>query len=183
MLQTAKFSIEEFEGILASGVLGDRQLELLQGDLVEMPSEGSAHSGLANLIADYLRGLLGDRARIREGYHITLPDLASEPIPDIAIVKPSPDFYRSRNPYPSDSFWLIEVAYSSLKKDLGIKAALYAQAGIPEYWMVDVNAEILIVHRGARGGTFRSVQERIEGTLSPLAFPDVAVSIPIILGQ
>ena len=85
---------------------------------------------------EYLIRLVDGRAVVRSDHPITLPD--SEPEPDIAVVRPPGRMYRNRHPYPEDIFWLIEFSDSSLVRDLAQKRRLYAQAQVPEYWVVDL---------------------------------------------
>ncbi len=84
----------------------------------------------------YLEKLLKGKAEIRFNGAITLQD--SEPEPDIAIVKLPESKYNEHHPYPEDIYWLIEVANTSLKKDLEFKKSIYAAANIQEYWVLDL---------------------------------------------
>lgn len=120
---------------IEAGVFDDQPVELLQGDIVVMPPEGESHAYYNTEARDYLRDLLGNRVKIRDAKPITLPN-ASEPAPDIAIVKPLGRIYLDHHPYPEDIFWLIEFSQTALDKDLGQKKMVYAEAGIPEYgWL------------------------------------------------
>jgi Uma2 family endonuclease len=79
----------------------------------------------------------------------------SEPQPDLAVLKPREDFYVSRHPEPADVLLVIEVADRSRAYDRGIKVPLYARAGIPEVWIVDVVDAVIDVHRRPSGGSYR----------------------------
>ncbi len=85
-LITAKWTTEEYHSMIAAGVLRDRKVELLKGEIVEMPPEGEPHAYCSDEAGEYLAKLLGDRAKIRHAKPIILPD-NSEPEPDLAIVK------------------------------------------------------------------------------------------------
>ncbi|NER84852.1 MAG: Uma2 family endonuclease [Leptolyngbya sp. SIO1D8] len=138
-LITAKWSLEEYHRMIAAGILSDRQVELLQGEIVEMAPEGQPHAHLSSDGADYIRVVLvlRDQAKVREEKPITLPN-ASELEPDIAVVQNLGDVYLEHHPYPENIFWVIEYADSSLVTDLEIKSQVYAQAGIQEYWVVNL---------------------------------------------
>lgn len=106
----------------------------------------------------------------------------SEPEPDLAIVHYTVWGYESHHPYPEEIFWLVEYAHSSLKKDLEVKDKIYAAAGIQEYWVVDLSGDRLIVFREPVNGEYQSMQTYTTGTISPLAFSDVVLSIDVLLG-
>ena len=111
---------------------------------------------------------------------ITLPN-NSEPEPDIAIVRNSSTLYRDRHPYPEDIFWLVEIANSTLAKDLGMKRDLYADAGIAEYWVINLQALVLVVFRNLTTTGYESTTSFTTGTISPLAFPDLEIDIQQLL--
>lgn len=116
-LIAAKWTIDEYHHMIAAGILSDRKVELLQGEIVEIPPEGEPHAYCSDEAGEYLAKLLGERAKIRQAKPITLPN-NSEPEPDIAIVQRLGRDYREHHPYPENIFWLIEYANSSLEKDL-----------------------------------------------------------------
>jgi Uma2 family endonuclease len=181
-IQTYKWTIDRYHQAIAAGLFDDQPIELLNGELVTMPPEGEIHAGQGNIGVDYLRYLLGNRVQIREGKPITLPNSDSEPEPDIAIVEPRFWEYTEHHPYPENLYWLIEFSKTSLKKDLEIKDKTYATAGIPEYWVVDLKANRLIVFREPLDGEYQSRQTYTQGTITPLAFPDVAITVGVLLG-
>ncbi len=173
----AKWTIDEYHQMVESGILIDRRVELIQGEIVEMPSEGIPHAAMSDEAAEYLRAVLGSRARVRTTHPITLPN-HSEPEPDIAIVAPSPEIYRQHHPYPENIFWLIEYADASLTKDLGSKKAAYAEAGIQEYWVVNLRILQLTVFRDPQASDYETALTLTEGTIAPVAFPEVAIAVP-----
>ncbi|MGF1515835.1 MAG: Uma2 family endonuclease [Elainellaceae cyanobacterium] len=181
-LTTAKWTVNDYHHMVEAGILRDRRVELLQGEIVEMSPEGPTHAYLADEAGDYLEALLGDSAKVREGRPITLPD-DSEPEPDIAIVAPLGRVYRERHPYAEDVFWLIEFSNTSLTKDLDPKRLTYASAGISEYWVVNLKTDELIIFRDSQQGDYQSQQSLAGGTVRPAAFPDVAISVARVLGR
>jgi Uma2 family endonuclease len=134
------------------------------------------HSFYGTETGEYLRQLLGNRAKIREAHPITLPN-NSEPEPDLAIVRMPAALYRDRHPHVEDIFWLIEISNSTLVKDLGMKKDIYADAGILEYWVMDLQASELIVFRDLTTEGYQSETRLNSGRISPLAFPDISIAV------
>ncbi len=110
---------------------------------------------------------------------ITLQD--SEPEPDIAIVRLPESAYSDRHPGPDDTLVLVEVAKTSLKKDLEIKTTVYAAVGIQDYWVINLTAREISVFRSPRDGRYTFEETFREGTITPLTFPDVQVSVERLL--
>ncbi|AFY91419.1 Uma2 family endonuclease [Chamaesiphon minutus] len=175
-LITAKWSLTDYHQMIRSGLLDDRSVELINGEIIEMSPEGVAHSFYCRGTAKYLRSLLGDRAEVSEAHPITLPN-NSEPEPDIAIVRTPDTLYQTRHPFPADIFWLIEIADSTLIKDLGVKRDLYALAGIPEYWVMNLQTSELVVFRDLNANEYRAEIRLSSGNISTLAFPDLSIDI------
>ena len=172
----ARWTIEQYHKLVNAGMLIDRRVELLAGNIVEMSPEGMFHAVYCGDAVDYLKQLLGSRAKVREAHPITLPN-DSEPEPDIAVVKTSPTRYLDRHPYPADIFWLVEYADSTLTKDLNIKQQIYAAAGIQEYWIVNLQALELIVFRDMDNAGYKTETRFSTGHISPLSFPDIEIEV------
>ena len=177
-----KWTVDEYHRIIAAGILDERRVELLKGEIVEMPPEGEPHAYFSSEAGEYLTRLLGDRAMIRHSKPITLPN-NSEPEPDIAIVQRLGREYLEHHPYPKNIFLLIEYSDSSLDKDLDIKTKVYAEVEIVEYWVVNLSKRQLIVFRDAQDGEYASKSTFTGGSIYPLAFPDVAVSVDAIVSS
>jgi Uma2 family endonuclease len=171
-----KWSLDDYHQMIGSGLLDNRSLELINGEIIQMSPEGVAHSFYCRGTAKYLRSILGERAEISEAHPITLPN-DSEPEPDIAILRTPDTLYQNRHPLPADIFWLIEIASSTLAKDLGIKKDIYAQAGIPEYWVMNLQTLELVVFKDLLGDEYRSKVCLSSGNISPLAFPEISIEI------
>lgn len=175
-LTTAKWTLGEYHRMIEAGILSDRRVELLKGEIVEMPSEGVPHAYFSTNAGEYLIRLLGDRAKVRQGKPITLPN-DSEPEPDIAIVQPLGRDYLSHHPYPENIFWLIEYSEASLTKDLEIKSEIYAEVGIIEYWVVNLKKRHVVVFRDPQDREYSTKFTVNAGSVRPVAFPDVEVAI------
>jgi Uma2 family endonuclease len=172
----AKSTIEQYHELVNIGILTDRRVELLLGNIVEMSPKGMFHAVYCGDAVDYLKQLMGNRAKVREAHPITLPN-DSEPEPDIAVVMPSPHRYLDHHPYPADIYLVIEYADTTLAKDLNIKQKIYAQAGILEYWIVNLQAAELIVFRGANITGYETETRLATGNISPLSFPDIEIDV------
>ena len=177
----AKWTLDDYHRMVASGMLDERPVELLRGEIVEMSPERETHAYLLTEATKYLIRMVGDRADIRQDHPITVGGCDSEPEPDIAVVRPLGREYLGHHPYPGDVFWLIELSDSSLAKDLDDKRRLYAQARIPEYWVVDLQQSRLVVFRNPDGTDYRQTKTITGGELIPLAFPDLRVSVQRLL--
>ncbi|MBE9017939.1 hypothetical protein C7Y66_16965 [Chroococcidiopsis sp. CCALA 051] len=179
MKTLAKWSVEDYHRMIEAGILRDRHVELLAGEIVEMSPETPIHYSTAKRGAKYLEELLLGKADVRFNGPITLAD--SEPEPDIAIVRLPESSYNDRHPAPEDIFWIIEVAKTSLKKDLDIKAAIYATAEIQEYWVLSLATRQIIVFRKPQNGKYLEANTIDKGIITPLAFSDVSVSVDRLL--
>ncbi len=179
-LATTKWTIADYHAMVAAGILNDRRVELIKGEIVEMAPEGEPHAYFSDDAGEYLTRLLGDRAKVRHGKPITLGDDA-EPEPDVAVVQRLGREYLSHHPYPENIFWLIEYSESTLAKDLEIKRTLYAAAEIPEYWVANLQTRQLIVFRDPQNGDYNSRVTLDAGAIAPLAFPDLTVAVAAII--
>ena len=167
--------------MIESGLLAGRQVELIDGQIIDMTPELPIHRVTYRRVVKYLEGLLGVRAVVFATAPITLPR-SGEPQPDICMARPPETRYDERHPGPDDIYWLIEVSNSTLSYDLGEKAQFYARDRIQEYWVIDVPRSKLWVHREPRDGEYRSLVQLVTGQVRPLALPEVAVEVNKLLG-
>ena len=180
VLTTAKWTIEEYHRMIVTGIVDDRRVELLKGEIVEMSPEGESHAYFSSEAGEYLSRLLGDRAMIRQSKPITLPN-NSEPEPDIAIVQRLGREYLEHHPNPENVFWLIEYSNTSLSKDLDVKRKTYAKAGIREYWVVNLVNRLVKVLRHPIDGNYTDEVTVRSSEVSPLAFPEIKVLVQRLL--
>jgi len=178
---TKTWTLAEYHQVVGTGALDGQPVELLRGEIVVMSPEGEPHASISTDAGEYLVLLLGTRAQVRQAKPITLTAVDSEPEPDLAIVERLGRGYRDHHPYPENVFWLIEYANTSLSKDLDEKKRLYAEAGIPEYWVVNLRDMAVLVFRDPGSGTYRSERILDDGVIQPLALPDVAASVHRLL--
>ena len=175
MKTLATWSIDEYHRMIEAGILHNRKVELLTGEIVEMSPESPIHYNTAKRGAKYLESLLAGQAEVRFNGPITLGD--SEPEPDIAIVRLPESAYNNRNPEAEDIFWIVEVSKTSLKKDLELKASIYAAAKIPEYWIINLSTDELIVMQNPQNGKYTTEQIIQQATITPLAFLNISILV------
>jgi Uma2 family endonuclease len=178
-----RFSVADYERMIDEGILTENDpVELIRGEiLVRLPVSGS-HSACVKRLRARFGKLLGNLVTF--GIHDPIRLADSEPEPDVTILKPREDFYASAKPVPDDVLLLIEVADSSLEFDREVKGEIYAEAGIPEYWIVNLVDDCVEIHRDPQpDGTWRDVKTRLRGDRVDLAaIPGVTVAIADAIG-
>lgn len=171
-----RFSIDEYYCLGEAGVLRpEERTELIAGEVMSMPAVGPGHAEGGSKVERAFHRRVGDDVVVRSRYPIRLPD-NTEPQPDIALVRRRPEGYKAAHPRPEDILLVIEVADSSLTYDRDTKLPLYAAAGIAEAWLMNLPADRIEVHRDPSPAGYRSVTlVGRDGTLTPLAFPELVV--------
>ena len=149
-----RLTADDFDQMCSAGILtADDRVELIDGELIEMPPMGPAYTGIVNRLAEILHPRLGDAAKLRVQSSVRLSS-HTQPEPDLAVVKPDPRHYLLRHPRPADILLAIEVADSSLDYDREQKVPRYAVAGIPEVWLVDVAQKQVTVYSAPSSGGY-----------------------------
>jgi Uma2 family endonuclease len=167
----------EYDRLVASGAFDDERVELLDGMLVTMTPQDAAHAHTVHRLADFLFNALRGKAVVRVQSPLGLLDI-SEPEPDIAVV-PLADYSTQ---HPSEAHLVIEVAGSSLRRDRAVKGPIYARGGVPDYWLVDLHARIVEVHREPGASAFATITRHTENeTLRLLRFGEVEILIRDVL--
>ena len=179
MTTSIKWSVADYHLMIQSGVLNNRACELIEGEIIEVSPESPLHRSTSDSIAEYLRGLLQGKAKVFESHPITLDN--SEPEPDISIVRLPNSNYRDRHPYPQDIYWLIEISNTTLETDLNQKKRIYANAGINEYWIINLKDIELIVFREASGNDYKTKNTFNDGMIAPIPFPNTEIEISELL--
>jgi Uma2 family endonuclease len=172
------FNREEYHRMGEVGILKPTdRVELIRGEIVEMSPAGRRHQAFVDNLLQLLAVRLAGRAIVSVQNAVVLAD-DTEPEPDLKILRRRPVPYKEREAHAEDVLLLIEVADSSLAYDRSTKLGLYAESGIPEYWVVDCRVEAIEIYRGPDRDRYRDVS-RIEGvaTVTPQAFPDVALTL------
>ncbi|HRW46869.1 MAG TPA: Uma2 family endonuclease [Caldilinea sp.] len=173
-----------FHEMVDKGILNeDDRLELIEGELVTMSPIGPEHMGVANQIAQILIRQLEQRAIVSIQGPIALDEF-SEPQPDLALLVQRDDFYKHSLPRPADVALVIEVADSSLAYDRTIKMPLYARAGIPEAWIVNLIDRWIEVYRDPSAAGYTTLLKILSGkSIAPQAFDDVVVVVDDLLSD
>ncbi|MEM6251791.1 MAG: Uma2 family endonuclease [Cyanobacteria bacterium P01_D01_bin.156] len=181
-LSPKRWTLDEYHQLIAQGFLTSKSaVELINGQIIEMVPQQPPHAATTDEGGDYLKALFAGKAKVRVQLPVTLPP-DSEPEPDFAIVRIDENFYRDRHPNPDDIYLIIEVADSTLRKDRQYKSQLYAQAGIPEYWIINLQQHQVIVYRQGQADGYQ-LEQTFEATdgVQPLAFPELTVDLKRLL--
>jgi Uma2 family endonuclease len=142
-----RFTVAKFYRMIRAGVLTpNHRYELIEGEIIRMIPPGPEHCESVDTLYTFLDRLLADKYRVRSQNSVQLSNI-SEPLPDFAILKKRPEGYRKKQPGPADTLLLIEISDSTLSYDKNRKAAIYAAAGIVEYWIVNLRKKCLHVMR------------------------------------
>jgi len=173
-----RLNLEDFNRMVSEDgfrALGRRRIELIYGELREVTPPGPTHAEAVSRLARWSFSNTSEQeAMVRVQDPIEIPEFDSAPQPDIVWVKPKD--YSRRHPQARDILLLIEVADSSLSEDLGEMAELYAQAGIKDYWVVNIPDFAVEVFRRPKGSRYLEHQTYQAGQeVSPLAFPRVSL--------
>jgi Uma2 family endonuclease len=173
-----RISVDEYHRIIEAGILGeDEKVQLVGGVLIAMTPQGRRHAFVIQELNRLLVRALGDDLRVLTQLPLVLGD-DSEPEPDLAVVQASEAASSSR--HPGTALLVIEVAGESLRFDRGTKATLYARAGIPEYWIVNLAEDSVEVHRDPdpATGSYQSVSRcRPDQALVSQSVPAVVIDL------
>ena len=177
-----RFTVEEYYRMAEIGILTERdRVELIDGEIVEMTPIGHHHAACVHAVSALLTRALGDRALVWPQNPVLMPR-NTEPQPDVVLLRPPLSQYWARLPLPADVLLLVEVADTSYRFDREIKLPLYAAAGIPEVWLVDLTRNVVEVFRQPAGERYQTLTPvHRGGTLGPEAFPDVIFPVENIL--
>jgi Uma2 family endonuclease len=177
------WTTEEYELMIEKGVLTeDDRVELIRGEIVEMAPMGVRHRACVARLDEILHELLGRRVTIFVQSPIRLPN-SSEPEPDIAVLKRSDDAYAAERASTSDIILLVEVADSTLTTDRVAKVPLYADAGLPQVWIVNLQEDVIEVYSQPRSNTYVSVRRVGRGEVVQLPGGlNGSVSVDEVLG-
>ena len=169
----------EYDRMVEMGLFANEKVELLKGFIARMSPQKSRHGGAVQYLTHFFVPALvsSSRASVRVQLPLVV-DPDSEPEPDVALVP----FGGYRDRHPDRAFLVIEVSETSLAEDHD-KAAVYAEGGIPEHWIVDTTRDLVEVHRDGADGVYTRVTVHRRGeSIACLAFPDLPLSENDLLG-
>jgi Uma2 family endonuclease len=168
LIRRHRFTVEDYYRMADDGILtADARVELVDGEVIEMPPIGAPHASVVTDIQNLLIAAVGDRAIVRVQNPVRL-DRHSEPQPDIALVTPPGSKYRTRHPTPADILLLVEVADTSLRLDRDIKLGIYARSGIPEVWLLDLNTRDIMRYWAPAVAGYLKSEPLVESAAVPL---------------
>jgi hypothetical protein len=178
-----RFTVDEYHRMAETGILTpDDRVELLDGEIVEMSPIGPRHARCVDDLNRLFQRRAGEAAIVRVQNPIVI-GTHHEPEPDIVLAAPRPDRFGDAHPGPRDVLLLVEVADASLIRDRLRKIPIYAQAGIPEVWVVNLPGNAIEVLREPDGHEYANRQV-VDGdaTLRPHLLPFLSIEASEILG-
>ncbi len=179
------FTVDTYQRLGELGILGeDDRVELIDGQVVEMSPIGPGHAGCVTALTGLVGPLVAGRALVSVQNPVRLGE-HSEPQPDLALLVPRADTYRTTHPQPEDVLLVIEVADASLEHDRDVKVPLYAAAGVPEVWLVRLADDVITQYRDPapdRTGYATLRTARRGETVTPIRLPGVTLRVDDILG-
>ena len=153
------FTVGEYYRMAEANILTEEdRVELIAGQIVAMSPIGSRHAACVKRLNLLLGKMIGDSMLLGVQDPIAL-DAYSEPEPDLVLLRPRADFYATAHPAAGDVLLAIEVADTSASYDREVKVPLYAQAGIPEVWLIDLQKDRIEVYACPQGNAY---QQRVE---------------------
>jgi Uma2 family endonuclease len=174
-----RFNLAEYDAMIRHGILttNDR-VQLIAGEIVEMPPIGDPHKGCVTYLDHLFIARLGNLVTtVMCQQPIAIPP-DSEPEPDVMLLKPRADFYSRRHVEPEDVLLLIEVSDTTLRLDRLVKVPIYAKAGIAETWIVDLNGGTIETYgEPSRDGYASCRVAKGSDTVAPAAFPDCSLQV------
>jgi Uma2 family endonuclease len=160
----------------------DDRVELIEGEIIQMSPIGERHAGCVNRATDLFTQLFKGKAVVTVQNPVRL-NKYNEPQPDLTLCKWRADFYSSGHPRPADILLALEVADTTLKKDLTLKLPIYARLGIIELWIEDLRHDQVLVFREPEGDKYHThLTFSRGGALRVLAFPDTSIKVEQLLG-
>lgn len=177
-----RLTVQQYRRMAEAGVLApDARVELIEGVIVDMAPIGSRHAAAVNKLTRALTAAVGTRAIVSVQNPLRLGE-RSEPQPDLALLRPRADFYAESPPTAADALLVIEVAQATAAYDRGVKVPLYAQHGVPEVWIVDLDFSLVRFFRSPLGDRYLDVTATETPGPTPVALlPGVTVDLSGVL--
>ncbi len=176
-----KFNSQQYHLMAEAGVFNpESRIELIKGEIITMSPIGRKHGSCVARLDRLIQQLLANKVFVWVQNSILL-DNGSEPQPDLTLLKLRDDFYEERLPTPEDILLIIEVADSTIEYDRHTKMPLYAEFGIPEAWLIDVNAKTLTKYTNPSPKGYKSI-ESLDGNDVVLVL-EIEIAIKDILGS
>lgn len=176
------FTVAEYDTMIKAGVFdGKDRVELIEGEFIKKMTQGDLHIGCINAITWILRNDLSKKYLYSVQNAVRINNF-SAPEPDLAVLGFRKDFYATGKARPEDIFLLIEVADTTVSSDRQIKIPLYAQAAVPEVWIVNLPRKIIEVYTEPKNGKYQIVRKVGKSEIiQPQLIADLSVKVSDIL--
>jgi Uma2 family endonuclease len=177
------FTTAEYHRLIEAGILTeDDRVELINGEIINMAPIGPRHAACVDRLAEFFTDKIIELVIVRVQNPIELNEY-SEPQPDIALVKRRTDFYAQSHPTPEDVLVAIEVPDTTVERDRAVKIPSYANAGIPEAWLIDLYNDRIEIHSNPASGIYQEVRIILRGhRIVSTALPQLEMKADEILG-
>jgi Uma2 family endonuclease len=178
-----RITVDEYHRMAEVGVLApDARVELIEGEIIDMPPIGSRHAAAVRRLDELLQSAVAGLATVSCQAPLQLGDL-TEPQPDLALLARREDFYEQQNPRVSDTLLVIEVSDATLRHDLHTKMSLYTRYGIPELWVVNLEGKRLHIFRNPSGAAYSEAIASDKPGVMPIAsLPGVTLDLSSLFG-
>ena len=175
-----RFTRAEVQSMLDAGLFNGQRFELMDGDLIDKIGQKPPHALAIRILLAWLAEVFGaESVQVQSPIEAGSPDQErSLPEPDLAVLADANADYSQRHPRGDELLHAIEVADSTVRYDATTKRDLYARAGVPEYWVLDIPGRRFIVHRQLTGGRFEEIAAfSDEETIAPAFRPDLSIVV------
>jgi Uma2 family endonuclease len=178
-----RITVDEYHRMAEVGLLApDARVELIEGEIIEMAPIGKDHTSVVDQLNRLFVRAVGDDAIVRIQGSVRL-DRMSEPEPDLVLLRPRNDFYRSEFATGADMLLVIEVSDSTLRYERDVKVPLYARHGVPEAWIVDLQSDRLLVYGEPGTGEYQRQSIVAQpGPIAVAALPGLSVDLAAVFG-
>lgn len=173
-----RISVGAYHQMGEAGILPpDARVELIDGEIIDMPPIGKFHASVVDRLASKLFACVDGRAIVRVQGPLHLSE-NSEPEPDFSLLKPRDDFYRDAPPTAAEVLLVIEVSDATQRYDRRVKVPLYARHGVPEVWIIDLENSLVHFHQNPSGGTYTDISAtEWPGPTAIVMLPGVVVDL------
>jgi Uma2 family endonuclease len=187
MERLRRFSVDEYHRMIREGFFGpEERCELLHGYIVQKVPRDPIHDAVLEIVIEFLRARLPGGWRVRPQMAMTTTD--SEPEPDAAVVRGRPQDHFAHHPVPSEVALAVEVSNTTIASDRAVKGPLYAESGVPAYWIVNLGDRRVEVYTDPTGPDsnpgYRRRDDYSEGTAVPVTIggaPAAPISVSDLL--
>lgn len=179
-IQRHLFNITDYHKMGEAGILPEHGVELINGEIITMSPIGSKHNAKVIKLNRLLTKILDEQIIVQPQGPFVASDL-SEPLPDIALLKYRDDFYEDELPQGQDIYLIIEVADTTFAYDTKVKLPLYAESGIPEYWVINLNKKQVHTYWDAQGNTYQQSKVYLVGDRIKAQHIDLELAVAQII--